>query len=39
MDEIGFQMGILGRTKIVIPYADKNKYLQQPGDKSWASDS
>ncbi len=37
MVEIGFQMGVLGRTKIVIPHADKNKYLQQPGDKSWAS--
>jgi hypothetical protein len=37
MDEVGFQMGVLGRTKIVILRSDQNKYVQQPGDKSWAS--
>jgi hypothetical protein len=37
MDETGFQMGVLGKAKIVIPRADGNNYMQQSGDKSWAS--
>jgi hypothetical protein len=37
MDETGYQMGVLGRTKIAIPRTEDKRYIQQPGEKSWAS--
>jgi hypothetical protein len=36
-DEIGFQVGVPGRQHVVIPWSDKNWYVQQPEKKSWAS--
>lgn len=37
VEDTCFQIGVFSKAKIVIPRANKNNYMPQLGDKSWAS--
>ena len=37
MDETGLQMGVVGRSMVVVPRADGKRWMQQPGNTNWVS--
>jgi hypothetical protein len=37
MDEKGIMLGVIGKTRCVIPKEQKKQYMTQPGDREWAT--